>query len=307
MVAELAPTIRDGLDGLLGDIERLEAVFAGWDERQKSAISAYRLALEALHGEALRRLVRALKRDPAALTAMRGAVTDEVVYAVLRRHQIIRASVAERVEAALAGVRPMLASHGGDVELVSVEPPRVALRFTGACDGCAASAMTFHAGVKTAIEDACPEITEIVQLKGLSLDGSSGSSGGAGHHADPSSGGDAAAMISPFALARRGSWHFASMLSELPDGGARGLEIAGTAILLARHGDSVTCFENACAHLGMPIDDGEIEAGIIACPHHGFRYDLRSGECLSAPSVQLAPLGSRVVGGRVEVKVEERR
>jgi Fe-S cluster biogenesis protein NfuA len=60
----------------------------------------------------------------------------------------------------------MLESHGGDVELVSIAPPAVALRFTGSCDGCAASALTFHAGVKQAIEAACPEITEIRQVKG---------------------------------------------------------------------------------------------------------------------------------------------
>jgi nitrite reductase/ring-hydroxylating ferredoxin subunit/Fe-S cluster biogenesis protein NfuA len=299
MVAELTPTTRDDLDGLLGDIERLEAVFVGWDERQRAAVSAYRLALEALHGEALRRLVRALKSDAAALAAMRSAVADEVVYSVLRRHQIVRASVAERVEAALAAIRPSLASHGGDVELISVEPPRVSLRFTGACDGCASSAMTFHAGVKTAIEDACPEITEIVQVK-VHHDGIAAA-------AAPASPSASEALVSPFALARRSTWHYATMVSEIPDGGVRGLEIAGAAVLMSRRGDGVTCFENACAHLGLPIDDGEIHDGIIACPHHGFRYDLRSGECVSAPSVQLAPLPCRVLAGRVEVKLEARR
>jgi nitrite reductase/ring-hydroxylating ferredoxin subunit/Fe-S cluster biogenesis protein NfuA len=290
MHPEFAPTAREDLDGLLGDIEQLEALFASWDERQRGAITAYRLALEALHAEALRRLVRALKAEPAALAAMRGAVTDEVVYAVLRRHQIVRPSVAERVDTALLGVRPMLAAHGGDVELIRVEPPRVELRFTGACDGCSASAMTFHAGVKTAIEEACPEITEIVQVKGH----------GGG---EPSA---SSAIISPFALLRRGSWHFATLLSEVPEGGARGFEIAGTSVLVARQGERATCFENACAHLGMPLDDGAVEDGIIICPHHGFRYDLRSGECLSASSVQLAPLSCRVQGGRVEVKLEAR-
>ena len=56
------------------------------------------------------------------------------------------------------------------------------LDFTGgdpvtlACDGCPASALTFHAGVKKAVEDACPEITEILQVKGM---------GGGGKHAAP--------------------------------------------------------------------------------------------------------------------------
>ena len=50
---------------------------------------------------------------------MKSAVFDEVVHVVLRRHQIVKPSVSEHVEAALEGVRPMLALHGGDVELVT--------------------------------------------------------------------------------------------------------------------------------------------------------------------------------------------
>ena len=65
----------------------------------------------------------------------------------------------------------------------------------------------------------------------------------------------------------------------------------------------VSCFANACADLGFAIDDGEIDAGIIPCPHHGFRYDLASGECLTAPEVQLHAHAVRVVGDRVEVRL----
>ena len=155
-----------GIATLLADIERLEAGFAEWDAAPRAAVAAYRDAIEALHAAALRRLVAELRAEPGAADAVKRAAADEIVYAVLRRHRIIKPSLGERVETALAEVRPMLAAHGGDVELVSIAPPAVALRFTGSCDGCAASALTFHAGVKKAIEAACPEITEIRQVKG---------------------------------------------------------------------------------------------------------------------------------------------
>ena len=73
--------------------------------------------------------------------------------------------------------------------------------------------------------------------------------------------------------------------------------------MLSRQGAVVTCFQNACAHLGLRIDDGGIEDGIITCPHHDFRYDLASGECLTAPEVQLQSHAVRVIGGRVEVRL----
>ena len=121
---------RDEASALIGDIERLELIFEGWDETARGATVAYRRSIEALHGEALRRLVKALKSSPEALVAMKAAVTDDVVYAVLRRHGIVKPSLTERVETALESIRPMLASHGGDVELVAIAPPALQVRFT---------------------------------------------------------------------------------------------------------------------------------------------------------------------------------
>lgn len=287
-VHDMASTMRTDLAGFLGDIERLETIFAAWDENQQAAVGAYKLAIEELNGEALRRLIRALKTDPAALAAMKNVIADEVVYAVLRRHDIVKASLNERVEAALEGVRPMLASHGGDVELVKVKPPSVEVRFIGSCDGCPASALTFHAGVKKAVQDACPEITDIIQVKGL---GGSEESG--------------VRFVSPFALGDKGNWVAAGLLSDVPEGSVRSTIIGGEKVLLSRNGATVTCFQNACAHLGFPIHDGEIENGIITCPHHGFQYDLSSGECLTAPEVQLQSHAVRVIGPRVEVRISK--
>ena len=283
---DMTPTPRADLAGFLNDVERLEAIFATWQETPRGAVEAYGRAIEALHGEALRRLVRALKVDEAALAAMKRALSDEIVYAVLRRHEIIKASLAERIERALEGIRPMLASHGGDVELVRVAPPAIEVRFIGACDGCPASQLTFHAGVKKAVEDACPEITEIVQVKG--------SGGGCQSSVN---------FVSPFALNASGDWLAACALPDIPEGGVLAKTVGGEKVLLSRRGSVVTCFQNACAHLGLPLTDGEIEDGIITCPHHGFQYDLSSGECLTAPEVQLQPHAVRVIGTQVEVRL----
>ena len=277
------PTRRDDLAGLLRDLESLEAIFATWNEDQRHAVEAYRRAMESLHGEAFKRLIRALKGEPSALMAMKAAAGDEVVYAVLRRHGLIKPSLDERIEAALQSIRPMLASHGGVVELVRIDPPRVELRFGGACGGCVSSSVTFDAGVRKAIQDACPEITEVVQVKAAAVAGPAG-------------------YVSPFTLPAQGSWLLACALGDIPENGTRAMQLGGQAVLLFRHGAAVTCFESACAHLGLPIHDGNVEDGVIVCPHHGFRYELASGACLTMPDLRLRALPVRVVEGRVEVK-----
>jgi Fe-S cluster biogenesis protein NfuA len=151
---------------LLDALARLETTFPEWPAPQRAAVEAYREATDALHGAALRQLVRLLKADPASAAALRRAAGDPLIYAVLRHHGIVKPSLDERVETALAGVRPALAEHAGDVEIVSLEPPRLEVRFIGACESCPASTLTFRDLVQTAVRAACPEITEVVHRQG---------------------------------------------------------------------------------------------------------------------------------------------
>lgn len=276
------------LDDLLKDLSALEELAGGWGEAERNGAQARAEAVDALNAEAFRRLIRSLRDVPGMSAALGQAAGDEVVYAVLRRHGILRPSLFERVDAALETVRPMLASHGGNAELVAVERGRAEVRFLGACDGCPASALTFYAGVKKAIQEHVPEITEIKQAKGL---------GGGGS--------DTVHFTSPFAAYQKDGWSHACDLKDLTNGGTSFLEVGGRSIILSRFGDRVTCFENACAHMGMAMDGGEVADGLITCPYHNFRYSLESGECLTAPEVQLQPHGVRVVGDKIEIRLTQ--
>lgn len=57
-----------------------------------------------------------------------------------------------------------------------------------------------------------------------------------------------------------------------------------------------------CPHLGGPLDDAAVEAGCVTCPWHGYRYDLRSGRCVSGKPLVLEPL-PRVVVDRGEASL----
>ena len=56
-------------------------------------------------------------------------------------------------------------------------------------------------------------------------------------------------------------------------------------------------------YLGMPLDDGKVVDGVLTCSHHGFQFLLETGECLTAPGVQLITHAVRVMGPDVEVKL----
>ncbi len=70
----------------------------------------------------------------------------------------------ERVEEALAHIRPVLQADGGDVELMDVKEGVVILRLTGACGGCPMSAMTLRRGIERVIKEQVPEVKEVVAV-----------------------------------------------------------------------------------------------------------------------------------------------
>ncbi len=71
--------------------------------------------------------------------------------------------VAQRVQQAIDDrVTPVVASHGGWVELLDVRDDTVYLRLGGGCQGCGMASVTLTEGIETAIKEAVPEIRHIV-------------------------------------------------------------------------------------------------------------------------------------------------
>ena len=279
------------LDALLKDVQSLEGLVVDWDEQQQNTYLALREAHDALSKEAISRLIRALKSDPGAMALLKEAMSDEVIYSVLRHHGIVKPSIQERLEQALDSVRPYLASHGGNVEIVNVIlPDTVEIRLLGACDGCPASSLTLSEGVEKAIKEYCPEITTIKKAKG-------------GVTAKPANGEIVVNFVSPFARTEDKGWLFACNLSELTENQLKVASVQDNDLILYQTDTKVVCYQNACAHMGMPLDMGTLDQGTLTCPHHGFEFLLESGECLTAPEVQLHTHAVRIVNDTVEVKL----
>jgi len=71
-------------------------------------------------------------------------------------------SMKEKVETALAEVRPALQRDGGDVELVEVTEDSVAkVRLTGACRGCPMAQMTLQMGIERVLKERIPELKAV--------------------------------------------------------------------------------------------------------------------------------------------------
>lgn len=287
-----APVVedRERLARVAGEVAALQAIGEAWPLEQRAVLVNLREAIEALHREALVRLVKGLRADPAAAARLKELVRDPFVFGVLRLHGIVRDPLEARVSAALDSVAPMLAEHNGGVELVALEPPdTVKVRLTGSCQSCPASGQTLAEGVERAIKEHAPEIVHVLQVQ----------------RATPSVPGTAQPVhfVSPFAKSSERGFVDVCALNELAPGKPTARRVNEQPLLLLRDGDAVHCVADTCAHMGMPLHDGTVTDGVLQCPHHGFRYRLATGECLDVPEVQLVVHAVRVRDGRVAVKL----
>jgi nitrite reductase/ring-hydroxylating ferredoxin subunit/Fe-S cluster biogenesis protein NfuA len=275
------------LEELVQEINRFEAIISEWDESQRCVVVGLKRAIETLHKTALTRLIKSLKQE--SMSALRHAVTDEVVYAVLLYHELVKPPkppLLERIQTALDEVRPGLKSHNGDVELVAIKPPDIVeVKLIGSCSNCPASTLTLTQGIEQAIKNHCPEITQVIAVNNHPVVNSSNSQ-----------------ITSPFSSIKETYWVKVANVQHIPETGVLAVKVADKSLILHRQDDNIICYLNGCTHLGYPLDAGKVENAILTCPAHGFQYNLETGECLTVPDVSLQQYQVKVKGDNVFVK-----
>ena len=71
-------------------------------------------------------------------------------------------AVRDKIEAVLAELRPFFQSDGGDVEFVEMTPAGVVrVKLMGACHNCPSSTQTMQNGIKIALQEVMPEVTDV--------------------------------------------------------------------------------------------------------------------------------------------------
>jgi 3-phenylpropionate/trans-cinnamate dioxygenase ferredoxin subunit len=100
-------------------------------------------------------------------------------------------------------------------------------------------------------------------------------------------------------------WIQAARIEEIPEEGKHVL-VGEEEVLLVRDGDRVYAVSYLCTHQDMELEGGHREGGAWVCPHHGAKFDLRTGEALSMPAVEpVRVFEVRVEEGWVHVRAEE--
>jgi Fe-S cluster biogenesis protein NfuA/nitrite reductase/ring-hydroxylating ferredoxin subunit len=227
-------------------------------------------------------LVDAIHRPALELIA-RGETDHPVARMLLAMYDLAEVDDAVLAEEALDSVRPYVESHGGQVELVAVDDGVVTVRMSGACQGCAASAMTLQRGIETALREHVPGFREVV--------------------AEQSAEASPAPKLLQIEDLRRPVFEDAGAPGE--PGELRALDAEGVSVLLANVGGEVYAFRNGCGVDGLPLEGGRLTAdGVLVCPWHNCAYDARTGKRIDDPDAAgLAVVPVALQDGSVRVAV----
>lgn len=95
----------------------------------------------------------------------------------------------------------------------------------------------------------------------------------------------------------------AAKLDELKPGQGRAVEVQGHRIALFHVGEQVHAIDDTCAHAGQSLGASVLEEGIVTCNGHGWRYDVRTGQCENRPDVKVRSYPVKVEDGVVKVGV----
>jgi len=266
--------------------EYIAALSSHPETRVREATHQLLDGIDALHREALGRIVVGLGADP----ELRDRIAeDPVVRLVFQLYGLFREDEVAAAESALDAVRAYIESHGGRIEVLSADDGVIRVRLAGSCHGCSGSAVTLKRGVEAALREHYPGFRELV----------------AEDLGDEASIDDTLPRVVS-APAERPVFVDALPFSELPDAGLRGVTLDGVRVLLVRLGSDVYAYRNACLESPLPLEFGTLDGDALHCPWHQCVFDARTGRAQPPLTGELEPYPVAVDGAMVRVAVNAR-
>jgi len=87
---------------------------------------------------------------------------------IIKQIMITDKKIIDKIEDALAEIRPFLESDGGDINFIELTDDWIVkVKLIGACSSCNISMMTLKNGVEVVVKKAVPEVKEVVEISSL--------------------------------------------------------------------------------------------------------------------------------------------
>ena len=275
----------EGPEQLVERVQDLQSrLSAAGDETTRQLAEELVSAIVQMYGAGLEQVLGVLfaAGEEGARLAMTMA-DDPLVGTLFMIHDLHPVPLADRVDRALEHVRPYMESHGGNVELLSLQDGVARLRLEGSCSDCSASAVTLELAIKQALEQAAPD------LDGLEVEGM----------LEKQSDGE---MHPPDLAGPAPTWVDVEQLDMLPAGKLAVARVRGSELVVANVEGTLLAYRDSCAGCGGALHAGALVEGALHCPHCSRSYFLpRAGRSMDEDRLQLEPVPLLREDGTVKV------
>jgi Fe-S cluster biogenesis protein NfuA/nitrite reductase/ring-hydroxylating ferredoxin subunit len=328
MATEAQPVeLLDRIQDLTAKVEELP------DPRARQLAQELVATVIAMYGDGLERIMAVIGESrEAGATIVDQLTQDGAVASLLLIHDLYPVTLHDRVIEALDTVRPYMESHGGNVELVSLQAGVATLALQGSCNGCAASRATLELAIKQALDEHAPDLAGL-EVRGVTeppppagngtslpmatgdgaelpmANGSPATTGGFelplvhsdGGHSN--GGGVPAGGLPPdgglpVVDERPPHWVAVTESVRPPAGGLRAVTVDGVSLLLAEVSGSLLAYADECASCGEPLGKAALDGPMLRCASCQVEFDLpRAGRAAGGEPLQLRPVPLLEAGG----------
>jgi nitrite reductase (NADH) small subunit/3-phenylpropionate/trans-cinnamate dioxygenase ferredoxin subunit len=94
-------------------------------------------------------------------------------------------------------------------------------------------------------------------------------------------------------------------ISDLPEGASCSVTLAGQPVAVFHVGGALYAIEDRCPHAGAPLSGGHVEAGVVTCPRHAWRFRLSDGAWADNPKVCIKTYSVALDGTQVVLDLLE--
>lgn len=96
--------------------------------------------------------------------------------------------------------------------------------------------------------------------------------------------------------------------SDVPEGKPLAVRVSDTLTLaVCRLEGAFYAFDGKCPHRGAQLAEGTLQGGLLVCPLHHFKFNLKTGRCLMPVHLRLRGYPVREEAGelKIELQVEQ--
>lgn len=93
-----------------------------------------------------------------------------------------------------------------------------------------------------------------------------------------------------------------AQVGDIPVGTGMAYAVNGRMVAVFNEGEGTySAIDDFCPHMGASLAEGYLEAGVVTCPWHAWRFCVRDGTWCDNPKVKVDHFDVRVEGDQIQV------